>query len=81
VDKVDDVAFCLWLLCSSEEAQVADRDEGVHRAVWKSQARAEALKALSLSGSELLHGRSKSFVYVQNERRRKRRAQRRGSSE
>ena len=37
----------------------------VRRAVWKAQARGEALKALSLAKS-VLTGRSRSFLYVQN---------------
>ncbi|CAI5486985.1 unnamed protein product [Closterium sp. Naga37s-1] len=40
----------------------------VRRAVWKAQARDEALKALSLAKS-VLTGRSKSFIYVQNEKK------------
>ncbi|CAI5466049.1 unnamed protein product [Closterium sp. Yama58-4] len=40
----------------------------IRRAVWKAQARGEALKALSLAKS-VLTGRSKSFIYVQNEKK------------
>lgn len=56
----------LW--CAVPKKHKSRTKTKIHRAVWKSQARAEALKALSLAKS-VLSGRSKSFVYVQNEKK------------